>query len=688
MSQPIDMSAFEEQFIEEGRLSRLMSNDDFDRLAFLNVRIDDIEGVVELREDENSRLEISQSELNKKLAELRKTMDMLLQMRTPIDDKINRNKQQNREDKTKRASYERERARLLQELLAVRNFLSQRDTLLEKTKEYPWAVGVDGKKALPHQIEGAHRLVASRRALLGDKPGLGKTLQAIMTIDLLRADNRGKKVLIFTPKPVLDDFERSFKRWTNPTFVHVLNQTLKGIKTELLEAIRHLPEAIVITNYEVWRKDISIHAKLIECGFDTVICDEAHVLKGEKTITTKRIRELVFAENLCPKCGAQNIGQRGMMSVCLSCEYAQLEFGEFCSVKEFFPLTGTPILNAPEDLFPLLNMMDRESFPTRKTFLDDYCVKTYDYGRGAWVYTFGTGGSERLLKKLGMRFTARDRDSAGVVMPPQEIKHHWLELDPEEYPRQHKFVTDLRERARLAFSETEQMTTQATLAWYTRMRQAASWPDGIKIKGCAHTPECLDEFGLPGGCYNPTIIFPPPGTPPIGESVMMDESERIIFEAVEDGDRIVVFTFYRAVIDELERRCNLKGLRVAKINGDVPDKLRKEYIDDFNETYTKFGEHKYDVLLTQSGTSSVGINLNGAQQSLIIEREWNPGKEQQMIDRVRRLDSKFETIVHILHCAGTATELIDAIQEQKKAMLDGFEADVNLQEAMRKFLEG
>jgi SNF2 family DNA or RNA helicase len=72
----------------------------------------------------------------------------------------------------------------------------------------------------------------------------------------------------------------------------------------------------------------------------------------------------------------------------------------------------------------------------------------------------------------------------------------------------------------------------------------------------------------------------------------------------------------------------------------------------------------------------------------MIEREWNPGKEEQTMDRIRRLDSTYDSIVHVLHCAGTATDLIDAIQDQKLAMIEGFQADVDLLEAMRKFLEG
>jgi SNF2 family DNA or RNA helicase len=94
------------------------------------------------------------------------------------------------------------------------------------------------------------------------------------------------------------------------------------------------------------------------------------------------------------------------------------------------------------------------------------------------------------------------------------------------------------------------------------------------------------------------------------------------------------------------------------------------------------------VLICQYGTASVGLNFSGAQQALFIEREWNPGKEEQAMDRIRRLDSTYETIVHVLHCKGTATDLIDAIQDQKLAITEGFQSEVDLAEQMRKFLEG
>jgi SNF2 family DNA or RNA helicase len=688
------MTQFESQFVDDSRYDRRMPNEDFERLAFLNVRVDDIGG-----EDEvlTSMIDIAQeqaSDVNHQIAALRKQIDELIAIRNPIQNQLDQLAKMRRHNRIKKDEYERERARLLQELAARDKFLRDRDDLLNRAQTFPWMTGVDGKKALPHQIEGAHRLVSADRAFLCDDPGLGKTLQAIITVDLLRLQNKGKKVLIFTPKQVLPDFERSFKRWTNPQFVHVLDESVKGIKVSLLEMIKHFPEAIVLTNYEVWRKDLSIFEALKDAGFDTIICDESHVMKGAKSLTTQRMRELVYADNRCPKCGAQNITQKTRWGIptpmCGTCEFEQEEFGDFCSVKNFYCLTGTPILNKPQDIWPPLNMIDRVGFPDEKSFLRDYCVKEYDYTQGKYVYTFGTGGSERLLKKLGMKYTARTRESAGVIMPPQDIRHHWLEMDPEKYPRQHAFIKQLRDQARLAFAPGAEITTDAVLAWYTRMRQAASWPDAIKIKGCPHNPPCEDEWGLPNpkACHDIRVIFPPEGTPPIGESIIMDEAERIVDEAIESKQRIVVFSMFKGVIAELERRCKAANLRVAKITGDVPQEERRAAIDDFNLQYTPLGEHKFDVLICQYQTAQVGLNLTGAHQILCIDREWNPGKENQTLDRVRRLDSKHETIAHILHCAGTATELIDAIIDQKAAMLEGWQADVDLAEAMRKFLEG
>lgn len=664
-SDMLDMSEFEMQFKSE--YSNFMDDQTFARMANLRDRMTDLADILSWKKeflrfaDSNlERLEEMQDALQQVIAEIRNRKQPYLDEKKEI-------RQDMSGDERKLEALKREWFRLMAELEAQRKFNEQRLEMDANTADALWR-----KRALPHQFEGAYRLSSACRAILGDKPGLGKTLQAIMTIDMLRGMGQAKKVLIVCPKPVLDGFKREFEKWSPNQFVYVLNQTRKGLKSEILDVVALMPECVILTNYEVWRKDKLIIDKLINCQFDTVILDEGHNLKDSKSVTAKGIASIVKAENKCENCLGRTFGV-----MCGTCGHRPSKAYANRSVKNVFPMTGTPILNRPQDLFTMLNLVDDQAFPTESKFLEDFCARVCvgcrrHYGclcpeGPKWVWQFTSGGEAQLLKRLGMRFTARTRESAGVKMPPQEIRHHNFEFDPEKYPKQHEFVELLKTKARLKFGDKE-LTSLETLAWYTRMRQSATWPDGIKIRN----PETGEvEYQAQ-----------------VGESIILDEGEIIVREALESGNRIVVFSHFKDALKEMERRLTKDGISVVRYDGDLNDKGRLEAQHDFDLTVTRPENAKFQVMLAQYKSAKVGLNLHGAQEVLFLDREWNPGMEEQAGDRVRRIGSEFETIVHVLHVEGTATDLIDAILTEKEAMLEGFETEVNLHEMMKKFLGG
>lgn len=697
MTQPIDMTGFESQF-DDGRLSPDMDNVLFEKICDFRDRISDLTDTLEWRK---SFLKYTQAEIDD-LERIRKSLEQTLrEVRNRIgriNDEQRIFKQEIRPDEKRLSDAQREWVRLMAELEAQRKLRSERQEIEALTANAPWRVGLDGKRALPHQFEGAYRLSSARRAILGDEMGLGKTLQAIMTIDMLRELKLARKILVVCPKPILDGFRREFFKWSPNQFVHVLNQSGKGVKSEILDLVAVMEDCVILTNYEVWRKDKTILQKLIKCQFDTVVLDECHNLNNTKSATFKGIKEIVHAENKCTTCGSVTFG-----SGCPVCGSYPEELFEFRSVKNIFPMTGTLLLNKPEDAFANLHLLDDEGFPDLSSFLLDFCQKICMVCRRRynclcpdgpkWGYAFGAGGEERLLSRLGSRFTRRTRETAGVVLPPQEIKHHYFELDKETHPRQYAFIRLLKDRARLKFGEDKEVTLLETFAWYTRMRQSATWPDGIKIRGCDHTPECdLDEEGK-STCYNPTVIYPRPTDPPIGESIIMDKGEGIIREALEGGHRIVVFSHFKEALKEMERRLAQDGIPLVRYDGDLAERDRIVAQHDFDLTVTRPENSQFKVMLAQYKTAKVGLNLHGAQQILFLDREWNPGMEKQAMDRNRRIGSEFDTIVHILHAEGTATELMDAIIDIKSIMTEGFDESVeahenkSLNEAMKKFLE-
>lgn len=695
MSTP-DMTAFEEQF-SEGRYSYEMDNPTFERVAEMRDRIADLEGVIEYRKEMQAKTELEIVDLAQLEREVRAFLAQILERKRPFDNELRVSQSENRMAQKELDRLRREWAKLMAEIEALLKLRRDRMKIEHSTKDAAWRA-----RAKKHQLEGAHRMVAAERSIMGDKPGLGKTLQSIMAVNMLREQGKAKKVLVFTLKPVLQDFRREFKKWYPGQLVHVLDHKKRGLKSEVLDLMQDFDECIVLTNYEVWRKDKTIIEKLKHCQFDTVILDEAHVFKGKDSFTFRGIQGIIYAENMCNQCGSlivetdkSKTGPYGRVTTkCPRCEACPEKFGDFRSVKCVFPMTGTPILNKPQDLWPMLNLIDLDAFPEEARFLQDYCEqrcagcgRSYACecsGAANWRWVFKDGGPDRLLKSLGMKFTSRTRDSAEVDMPPQEVKHHYFELDEEKYPRYTAFTRDLKEKAKIAFADGTSLTELETLAWYTRVRQAATWPDGIEIKDLRRDQVTGELIGTG------EIIWPTGPEDLPGESIIMDEGEALVLEALENGDRIVVASNFKRALIEMEARLKARNARVARFDGDTPERLRQGIIDDFNANHTELGEHTYDVLLVNYKTGSTGLNLSQAHQMVILDREWNPGKEEQMLDRLRRLDSKLSTMVHILHCEGTATDLMDAIQEEKQQMLGGFESGVeriNFAERMKKWLE-
>lgn len=659
----IDMSQFEAVF-KDSQIAPWIDDVMFERIADLRDRIADLESV---RDWKKTFLAFADEHLDELIRMQRSLEEVIAEIRArkaPYEAEKVKIRRDMGDDERKLGALQREWLRLMAELNARRREASMRDDIDKMTADAPWRT-----RALPHQFEGSYILSGSQKAILGDKPGLGKTLQAIMTIDMLRCMKMAQKILIFCPKPVLDGFEREFQRYSPKQFVHVLNQTTKGLKSEILDLVKVMPEGVIITNYEVWRKDKTILDKLVECQFDTVILDEAHNLKNITSSTFKGIKKIVHAENRCTNCNAFVPG----VITCIVCGHVAEKKFEFRSVKNVFPMTGTSILNKPQDLFALLHLIDDLGFPNENSFLYDFCERYTSESGPRW--TFRHGGEEALLKKLGKKYVARSRDSAGVVMPPQEVKHHYFELDKDKYPKQHEFNELLKNQARIKFGPDMEVTALETLAWYTRMRQAATWPPGIRIKqyrdGPDGTPILVGEI-----------------RPDVHESIIMDEGESIINEALEAGNRIVVFSKFKEALIEMENRLARDNVPLVRYDGDLSDSRRIEAQHDFDLTITRPEDSKYKVMLAQFDSAKVGLNLHGAQEVLFLDREWNPGMEEQAMDRVRRIGSEHDTIVHILHVEGTATDLMDALIAEKTQMRDGFDNTVDLQEALRKFLEG
>ncbi len=474
-----------------------------------------------------------------------------------------------------------------------------------------------GKAIKPYQVEGAKKLAIARRAVLGDKRGLGKTLTAI-----------------------------------------------------------------------AWRKDTALLDALIGVKFDTMICDEAHVIKEMSTNAFRGVKTIAHGVNQCPICGSDDLNTqyyvqyKGYTTKCNMCDHVQTEFGEFCSVKNFVPMTGTPILNKPQDIFPLLHLVNPTVFSDQRNFLNMYCEQ--DWNTGKW--RFFPGGEERLATKISGMYIARDRYKAGVEIPKQTVQVYELDFDREMYPKQYEAYQILAKKSALIVDDMlaskdddgegkAVMNIAAMIALITRQRQMMTWPKGIKFFH-PKTKQLLFE------CE-------------VEESIKLDRiidrsGEGLIPEFVNaEQERVVVFSQFKQPLIELERRISAAGISVVRYDGDTSREMANEIQVDFDRKYQSADKpYRWDVVLANYKKGGVGLNLNAATQMIILDEEWNPGKEDQAYGRIDRLGQSEETGVHVLRVKDTVDMWLAKLIEVKREMIAGFETNVDLQQELMDILRG
>jgi SNF2 family DNA or RNA helicase len=342
-------------------------------------------------------------------------------------------------------------------------------------------------------------------------------------------------------------------------------------------------------------------------------------------------------------------------------------------------MTGTPILNKPQDLFSLLNLVNPLVFSDEKEFLAEYCHQGYS---GKWG--FNENGLARLVEKMKHFYVVRDRHEANIQIPPQVEQIYELEIDPVKYNRQLEAAKALNDYGILmlenALGERENVNLLYVITLILRKRQMMTWPAGIDFTD--------KETGIHFKCD-------------VDQSVKIDriieqngggEWVGLIPEFANEGERVVLFSQFKQPLKEIERRLKVAGISVVRYDGDTPDHIANEVQIDFDRRY--YGEDstrtpKWQVVLAHYKKGGVGLNFTHATQMIILDEEWNPGKVDQAYGRIDRMGQTEETTVHVLRVKNSVDEWLAALIESKANMISGFEDQVSLaQELLDKMRSG
>ena len=211
--------------------------------------------------------------------------------------------------------------------LSCRRLSSATSTVAEALTPYPF-----------QEVAIKRLLMPGRRGLLlADEMGLGKT---VSVISALNRDPTIKSVLIVTPKSVLHVWKLELSRWLSRPLSVGLASASKGLPEE--------PTQILLINYDIVRK----HREELDARapWDVLVCDEAHYLKSPGILRTQALLGRTD-ERTSRRTANPDAPVPGALPA-----------------RRVWLLTGSPVLNQPVELFPLLRTLDPYSETVPRAF--------------------------------------------------------------------------------------------------------------------------------------------------------------------------------------------------------------------------------------------------------------------------------------------------------------------------------
>jgi SWI/SNF-related matrix-associated actin-dependent regulator 1 of chromatin subfamily A len=426
----------------------------------------------------------------------------------------------------------------------------------------------------PFQLEGVRFALQREGTLLADEMGCGKSIEAIGVIN---ADFSICTILIVCPSVMKLPWKRELENW----LVRSFTIGIVGINAQALAC------DIIICNYERLH---TVQSALLSKVFDLALLDECHYCKNP---LAKRTRL------------ATSIQARRRMA-----------------------LSGTPLLNYPVELLPVLTWLDPTQWPKSQwfNFMERYAEPVWN-GFG-WKYCRGHN-LEELSERL--RSTVMIRRTKQEVLPelPPKLRSI-IEIEPES-----------DDVARLVSSELEA---------FRRFEEAAHtdrYTGSVKtLKSAA-----MQEWENLSQAGHQTALAKVPYV------------TRFVVETFNAGvSKLVLWVHHRDVAFQYKE--SLSKYRPVLLLGGMTSNERQQAIDTFQS------DPEVQLFVGGISCAGIGITLTASSHCIFAELSWVPASLTQAEDRCHRLTQRSSVLVQHLVLSGSLDAVMARTLLSKQRMLD------------------
>ena len=432
--------------------------------------------------------------------------------------------------------------------------------------------------------------------------GYKLTHNTVQAIGVWNSDSTCKKCLIVCPASLRLNWKREFEKWSvRPVNIAIVD----GGKPA------DFPKGsfdVLIINYDVLNKH---RPNIDKIQWDLLIADECHLCKNQTTMRTKALYG--FENYKEPKKNVPPIqAKRGLF------------------------LTGTPIVNRPVELWPLVHRIDPKGLG-RIFFAHDARIPSFtrrfcDAKRNAFGWDFtGASNLDELQNILRERFMVRRlKEDVLKELPPKrrqviEIPANGASSAVQQERQIFDRYSDYLEELDRRIAEMEAECSDVYRDELERLYRERSKTQKIlftEISKASH------EVAL---AKVPHVI-------------------EHLEENLENGP-IVCFAHHRDVIQQIKD--HFKD-RAVTITGDTNMADRQTAVD-------RFQAGEVDLFIGNIQAAGVGITLTKSSHVVFAELDWVPGNMNQCEDRTHRIGQLNSVLVqHIV-----LEDSVDALKVEK-----------------------
>jgi SNF2 family DNA or RNA helicase len=381
--------------------------------------------------------------------------------------------------------------------------------------------------------------------------------------------------LVVCPNSLVQNWHDEIKKWTNEDAFIAAGLPSAKRKRQIEKAVSE--GRTLVINWEALR----VTPQLADVRWLSITADEAHRAKNRKAKQTRALWKLQAPIKLAA--------------------------------------TGTPIMNSPDELYPLLKWLYPKIYTSYWRFYMNYCdfVETH-YGRQKGRVVTGVKNVDALRFELSDKLIRRTKRE---VLPDLPEK-----LRPQIVP------VEMPPKQRRLYEEAE---NELWLKVEQEVREGTLDPEVLQ------NPERL--FLLPNAAARTTRLRQVASTPALlgGPDVSGKLDACVEYIRDMDADRkAVIFTEFTDTADILVQRLAKVKIDAAAFHGKVDRATR----DGLKHAFQNEPDPR--VLVCTPETGGVGLTLTAANVAGFIEEDWVPANNTQAEDRLHRIGQTRE--VHVI----------------------------------------